>query len=207
MDSNLPPVIGVCGAIGSGKDSVAQFLHDKWGYRRIGLADELKETCARVFPHIPRKHFFGTQEDKRAPLTAYGLPSLTGRKILEQVGEALRQLMPDVWLNFVATTIDMAQHAASLTGGSVRFVIPDVRHRNEFDVIQQRFQGVVWRVVRVGGHQAETTGHISDRAQERFPVDANLVARTGDMDSLREQVVSIARGGGVVAAELEGLKL
>lgn len=187
----LPPIIGLCGEVGSGKDSAADGLAPL-GYRRLGFADALKEVCTAVYVPLGAawRHFNGTQEDKAEPIAALG--GITGRRILEVVGtEGYRAAYQDTW---VALALVRAR-AHGLA------VIPDVRFPNEFQAIRDA-GGVVWRVVRVGGPQAPGTAsrHASNEAWREEAVDAILVARHGDLGALQEQARAYARAGGRVFA-------
>jgi len=42
-------IIGICGLIGSGKDTVADYLVNEHGYRRESFANPLKDAVAAVF--------------------------------------------------------------------------------------------------------------------------------------------------------------
>lgn len=181
----IPKLVGVCGAIGAGKDTVAAALVAQLGFQRIAFADALKETCFDVFGPLgaERQDFFGTQEEKAAPIACLG--NVTGRRILEVVGsEGFRAVVPSVW-------VDLALVRAR---GRSRVVIPDVRFPNEVEAIRAE-GGVVWRVVRVGGPETKT-GHASDVALDAYAADAILVARSGDVNGLQYQSVALAQAGG-----------
>ena len=64
-------LIGICGDIGSGKDTVANHLTSAHGFRRVGLADRLKFVCAHVLS-VDDRHFFGTQAEKAEPIEKLG---------------------------------------------------------------------------------------------------------------------------------------
>lgn len=183
----LPRIVGICGGIGAGKDTVANALIEVLEYRRISFAWKLKQVCADVFCGVPNAAFFGSQADKRERLDAYGLPGMTGRKILETIGAACRAVDPDVWLRYAMRLVDGHDEAG-------RWVISDVRYQNEIDAIHER-GGVVWRVQKAG-IISEYTGHESDRGWRDFAVDAELEAEPGDVAGLQERALSLAEAGG-----------
>jgi len=185
---NCPPIIGLCGDIGAGKDSAAAGLVEELGYARAAFANQLKETVAKAFPWIPPCHFFGTQEEKAMVLFVSEGQAWTGRKLLEVIGQHFRDLFPGVWVRAAMEHIDRSQE-------SLNWAITDVRHPNEFEAIRKR-GGVVWEVVKVGGPPAERTGHISDQAWRTVPRDATLVAEFGDLEGLKEAAVALALAGG-----------
>ncbi len=183
-----PRIIGLCGDIGSGKDTVAEHLVQMHGYTRLGFADKLKQVAADVYG-LDRQ-VWGSQEDKAAPiphvLDASGEPR-TARSILEWLGtEGFRTISPDTWTNYAMRQVDSRSHA--------RWVIPDVRFRNEFAAIRER-DGLVWEVVKVGGPDHGQTGHRSDLEWRSVPRDNIVAARFGDMDGLHRAVdLALAEG-------------
>lgn len=48
-------VIGLVGATGSGKDTVAKYLHDKYGVQLMRFADPLKETLSIYFDEFSKE--------------------------------------------------------------------------------------------------------------------------------------------------------
>ena len=184
--SSCLPIIGLCGAIGSGKSSAADGLVEGLGYQRLSFAKALKESVAMMFPWIPRCHFFGTQAEKAAPLwlDIEGEITWTGRKLLETIGQYLRDIMPDIWI--MAAMEKMERHPGQL------WVAHDVRFHNEAAAIRDR-GGVVWEVVRNGGEPAEHSPHISDNTYQQLRKDGTLTARDGDVEGLKRVACKLAR--------------
>ena len=42
-------IVGICGLIGSGKYTIASYLIDEHGFRRMSFAESLKDATAAVF--------------------------------------------------------------------------------------------------------------------------------------------------------------
>lgn len=188
-----PRLIGLCGDIGSGKSTVAEYLHRKHGYQRKAFALALKHAALDVFGPMGMKshHVFGTQEQKNEQLP--GIRDAqdrcqTGRRILEWLGtEGFRTIDPDVWVKSLLGSLDF---------GGQRYVIEDVRFPNEAVAIRQQ-HGVVWEVVRLGGpNHGGPTGHESDNAWRTLDKDAYLTAHHGNLSALFENIEH----------QLEGLK-
>lgn len=186
---DYPPIIGLCGDIGSGKDTAAEGLEQGLGYMRLSFAEKLKESVATMFPFIPRCHFFGTQEEK-AQLLFVGDDGTewTGRRLLEDVGQHMRGIMADIWVRAAIYQVKMNPLIEW-------WVVSDVRHPNEFEAIR-RHGGVVWEVVRVGGAEAEQSDHVSDNAWRAERKDATLRVKSGDVRGLREAACRLAIDGG-----------
>jgi hypothetical protein len=185
--SELPHIIGLCGDIGSGKDTVAYALQKHLGYEPISFAFALKDAVSSMFPWVPSRHFFGTQEEKAELLFVGGVDQeWTGRKLLEEVGQHMRGIMPDIWIKAAMEQVDRNL--------AYPWVVTDVRHVNEIQAIRSR-RGVIWQVVRTGGAPAERTGHVSDEAWRIATKDAILQARSGDVAGLQAAAVEQAQRG------------
>lgn len=101
-------LIGVCGKMGSGKDTVADFLVKKFSGRKVGFADKLKE--------IVKEMFDVDKEDEK------------GREILQEFGQAMRSIDSNVWVNFVMNNYNNDE----------TLIISDVRYPNEANAIIDR---------------------------------------------------------------------
>lgn len=167
-------IIGLCGGIGAGKDTVADYLIEAHGFQRVSFADPLKAACAKVYGElgVDPRHFFGSQLDKAEPIDV--LSGVTGRKILETVGtQGFRAAYEDTW-------VDVA-----LASSSGRIVTTDCRFPNEFAAIRAR-GGIVCRV-SILGEAAPETGHESDLHWRQVIPDAAIAVARGDLAELREQ--------------------
>ena len=58
-------IIGICGLIGSGKGTVADFLVEQQGFKKLSFADKLKDGVASVFGW-DREMLEGNNPDSRA---------------------------------------------------------------------------------------------------------------------------------------------
>lgn len=194
MEFEKPRVIGLCGDIGAGKDTVALHLAQQHGYFQLGWAYKLKQVCLDVYGPLgaERRHFFGTQADKAEPIPGItdcrGF-ACTGRSIMEHLGtEGFRAVDPATWVKY--TSVCMHRNPDR------HYVIPDVRFQNEFDAIRMR-HGVVWSVVCVGGplETQRRTGHQSDEEWRSIPPDDIVVAKYGDLVGLKQGVDLIFQQG------------
>ncbi len=140
-------IIGVCGFIGSGKDTIADYLVNVHGFRRESFANTLKDAVAAVFGW-DRILLEGRTKEAREwreqvdPWWAQRLnmPNLTPRWVLQQWGtEVCRKgFHDDIWIASV-------ENKLRRTNDDI--VISDCRFPNEIASIKQA-GGVVVRVVR-----------------------------------------------------------
>lgn len=140
-------IIGICGLIGSGKGTVADFLVEQRGFTKISFADRLKDGVASVF-NWDREMLEGNTGESRAwrekvdPYwsTETGKP-ITPRLVLQLFGtDCMRNGFFDgIWVSLVKKQL--------LENPDSNFVIPDVRFENEANMIRS-IGGKLWRVKR-----------------------------------------------------------
>ncbi|MZP28657.1 AAA family ATPase [Heliobacterium undosum] len=98
--------IALTGKMRAGKDSVADYLVNHFGFQRYALGDALRAVCNDLFPDAAQN----------------GKP----RELYQDVGQALRQISPDVWVNYLLRQIEEE------TGPDDNIVITDLRQWNEY---------------------------------------------------------------------------
>jgi hypothetical protein len=140
-------IIGVCGLIGAGKDTIADYLVNIHQFRRESFANTLKDAVSAVFGW-DRELLEGRTKHSRAwreqvdPWWAHrlGMPDLTPRWVLQYWGtEVVRKSFHD------NTWIASLENKLRKTTDDV--VISDCRFPNEIEAIK-RAGGVVVRVHR-----------------------------------------------------------
>jgi len=129
-------IIGVTGFIGSGKDTVANYLTTFHGYKRISFAGTLKDACAAVFGW-DREMLEGTTTSSREwreqvdPWWSerLNIPELTPRWVLQQWGtEVCRNgFHNDIWVASVENQLRKTKD---------NIVITDCRFANEVNAIK-----------------------------------------------------------------------
>ena len=137
-------IIGICGFIGSGKDTAANYLVGWHGFRRDSFAGALKDAVAAVFGW-DRELLEGLTTEARAwreqvdPWWSerLGMPHLTPRWVLQYWGtEVCRQgFHDDIWIAALENRLRQR------TGHTV---ISDVRFPNEVAAIRNAGGRIVW---------------------------------------------------------------
>jgi hypothetical protein len=140
-------IIGVCGFIGSGKDTIADYLTNFHGFRRESFANTLKDAVAQVFGW-DRTMLEGrttSAREWREQVDPWwskrlGMPHLTPRWVLQYWGtEVCRKgFNDDIW-------IAALEH--KLLNSTDNIVISDCRFPNEIKSIKDA-GGLVVRVIR-----------------------------------------------------------
>jgi len=104
--------IVLVGRAGSGKDTVADYLVSRYGFRRYAFADKLKEIARDLFP----EQFVN---------------GIKPRRLLQDLGTQIRRLDPDVWINYLFSRIERENPE--------RAVITDCRYQNELQAAMSRW--------------------------------------------------------------------
>jgi hypothetical protein len=140
-------IIGICGFIGSGKDTVADYLVNNHSFRRESFANTLKDAVASVFGW-DRVMLEGRTREAREwreqvdPWWAerLNMPNLTPRLALQLWGTEVcrRGFHDDIWI---------ASLENKLRNSKDDVVISDCRFPNEISSIKNA-GGIVLRVVR-----------------------------------------------------------
>ena len=204
-------IIGICGFIGSGKDTIADYLVNLHHFRRESFANTLKDAVAQVFGW-DRTMLEGRTKQAREwreqvdPWWAQrlGIPHLTPRFILQQWGTEVcrKNFHDDIWI---------ASLENKLRNSKDDVVISDCRFSNEIQAIKQA-GGIVVRVVRGAepewydaavsvnrGPNGNSTWALSGRRLEQLGVHASETAwvgtkfnvvldNNGTLDDLYQQV-------------------
>ncbi len=138
-------IIGICGLIGSGKGTVGDILVEQ-GYKKVSFADKLKDGVATIFGWNRAMLEGDTDESRtwREQTDEFWSNEtkmeVTPRLVLQLFGtDCLRNGFYDgVWVSL------LKKHILDNPGD---YVIPDVRFRNEQNMIRE-LGGKVWQVKR-----------------------------------------------------------
>jgi hypothetical protein len=137
-------IVGVCGFIGSGKDTVADYLVNFHEFRRESFASTLKDAVAAVFGW-DRTMLEGRTAEAREwreqvdPWWAerLAMPTLTPRWILQYWGTEVgrRNFHDDIWI---------ASLENKLRNSKDSIVVSDCRFPNEIDSIKKLGGKIIW---------------------------------------------------------------
>ena len=140
-------IIGMCGLIGTGKDTVADILVNNYNFIKVSFADKLKDGVATVFSW-DREMLEGTTDESRTWReqkdefwSRETNEHITPRLVLQMFGtDCMRKGFDEnIWVSFVKKEI--------LANPTVNYIVPDVRFPNEIDAIKE-LGGHIWQVRR-----------------------------------------------------------
>ncbi|MFB6535101.1 deoxynucleotide monophosphate kinase family protein [Streptomyces noursei] len=176
------------GRAGSGKDTAAARLVQRYAFVRIAFADPLKTSALALDPIVGADPSpYGALPIRLSDLVKrHGWDRAKRqhpevRRTLQRLGEAVREHDPDYWLRLALDKIRTADR------WGLPVVVTDVRYPNEAAALRAAGALLV-RVNRPGldEHQDQAAEHVSETALAGYTVDA-VLANTGtvaDLDAL-----------------------
>ncbi len=111
--------MGISGKRGVGKSTAAKYLVKKYGFIRVGMADDLKALAKTMFPFTDRDFDLGKEHK-------YKQYDWTPREFLIHLGELMRYHDPDYWLKRLM---------AKCADDTKNYCVDDLRFKNEAQAI------------------------------------------------------------------------
>jgi hypothetical protein len=176
-------IIGLSGYARSGKDTVANILVEKHGYKRIAFADPIRKLLYEMDPLVPQVYKDSIINYRLQDLVdSYGWDKVKVdypevRRLLQELGVGARKLFGDTfWIN--EALFDVAPQD--------KVVVSDVRFENEAKWIQD-FKGQIWRIKRVGN--VAVNEHVSESQLDGYPVD-QIFVNNGTIEDLEVLILT-----------------
>jgi dephospho-CoA kinase len=178
-------IIGLSGYAQTGKDTVAKFLVEHYGFTRIAFADPIREALYALdpmiadYPAIPNIRLSWIVD--RSGWESVKQESAEVRRLLQRLGTevARNQWSPSFW-------VDLAMQKANKFD---KVVITDVRYPNEYEAIRGA-NGDVWRVTKPG--VVAVNSHPSETELDKFVFDGTI-SNDGSFESLHKSVEALIR--------------
>jgi hypothetical protein len=172
-------IIGLSGYARSGKDTVANILVERYGYKRVAFADPIRDLLYDVDPFVDRNISLKSLVDEYGWDVAKSYPEV--RRLMQDLGLSARRLFGEsFWLH----------QATKSFATSDKVVVADVRFVNEADTLRQN-GGQVWRVERPGTEAVNE--HISEHALANYNFD-NVITNSSSLEDL-ELLIKIRMQG------------
>lgn len=196
--SDPTTVIGLGGALRSGKDTAADYLVAEYGYVKLGMSDQLALALYTLNPIIllrtaeeqalvgrgQRLHMrYQEIVDAVGYVKAKELPEV--RALLQRLGTDVgRNLIhPNVWADITRRAITEQQrqgHNVVLTG---------VRYPNELDMLHRLYAATVY-IDRQDEHSAAARGHSSETSLK--PSDfQQVIHNVGTIEQLHRMIEDV----------------
>ncbi len=151
----FPRIIAICGLKRSGKDTIADYLCNNYGYTKIKVANPLKQGLKAMFGFTDEQ----LETDKKDEIDPRW--NIEPRKLMQFIGTdvmqyQLQQIIPDigrkVWIRSL-----IEEHLNN--NNDKLFVIPDLRFLHEYEELS-KYDTVFWRVDRVA--ELDKIHHVCD---------------------------------------------
>ncbi|MET9147293.1 hypothetical protein [Streptomyces sp. NPDC004042] len=184
--------VALMGRAGSGKDTAAARLVQRYAFVRVAFADPLKEAARRLNPIVGAEGTsYGALPIRLTDVVSrYGWDRAKNaypevRRTLQNLGETVRADDSDFWLKLALNKIATADR------WSLPVVVSDVRYANEADALRAAGALMV-RIERpgasAGGNAAD---HVSEHALDDFTADVTI-PNTGTVADLHALVDTLA---------------
>lgn len=166
--------IALLGKMRTGKDTIAEHLISNYGFTQFAFGTGIKETAQILFPEQ-------LKEGKN-------------RKLYQKLGQEMRKINPNVWIDYCFREIQNTVSASSPV------VISDLRQLNEYRAVKGDAY-IVFKVVTDSEKQMqrildagdkfkkEDLEHETEVETDSIPYDF-LISNTGTLDELYQQVDS-----------------
>jgi len=183
---SLPRIIAICGLKRSGKDTIADYLCQHYGYTKIRIANPLKQGL---------KAMFGFSDDQLETDLKDVVDERWGvepRKIMQFIGTEMMQykineVLPSIGRCFWIKSL-IEEHISQVDRTNKMFVIPDIRFKHEYDLLSQ-YNVVFWRVERIrNGEVMLPTNETHASEKEFLDIPVSKILKNNNRLELYRQV-------------------
>jgi hypothetical protein len=188
-------IIGLCGAQGSGKDTVANILISEYGFVKLTFASTLKDVVAILFSW-PRDLLEGLTEESRLWRETVddfwseklSISGFTPRKALQMIGTDLFRLHfnNDIWISIVENKISVMLK----NNPNINIVISDCRFANEFSLIKKFSDSHIITILREKNYSINKLAHSSETEWVNYNFDA-ILQNDNSIDELKSNLKSL----------------
>lgn len=190
LDYEAPNVIALCGLARSGKDTVADYLVNNYGYTRVAYADAIKDMLCDIFK-ISNEELNDFKNDEASWLavydtltsTSYEMDSYTDlnvtfRNIIENFGQVMKTRFGEsVWSDLLISKI--------MSQGIKKVVISDLRFIIEHEGLKEAFRDL--HIFKVNRGLIPMSDHPAEN--EHVHIGTNLhLDNTKDLSYLYTQI-------------------
>lgn len=173
----------------SGKDTVGNYLCQKYGYTRFAFADELKNEVAELYGVDPM--LMNTIQGKNTVLKVLtnGLvETMTVRQLLINHGSLKRKLDQNYWAKVIAEKIIAKKISNLHLERQTKIVITDWRLPNEFDIIKEYCKEENVYRLRIDKWDEPPSNDYTEIALDNFDFDKVIDNKNINLTTLYENI-------------------
>lgn len=168
--TNMPRIIAICGAKRVGKDLLANYISNKYGYKKIAFAEPLKQCVKGLFNFSSEQ--LGDGDIKDVVDERWGIAPRKAMQFFgtEMLQYKIQELLPDVDRKFLAYSL------VSKMRNDVPYVISDMRFLHEYEEVK-KLGAFVIRVDRQSvtpDVNHDVAVHTSEISYKDIPFDLHL---------------------------------
>ena len=181
-------ILGICGFQSSGKDTIADYLVSRYGFKKLSFACALKDILSIIFGW-PRDKLEGiTKEDRlwRENVDTWwakklNMPHLTPRFALQHFGTEIfrNNWHPDIWTKIIEKQLTTYTN----------IIITDCRFPNEINLVK-KYGGKLIHIYKTGLDCDIQNMHISEVSWIRSNFDYEI-ENTSTICDLHEKIKNI----------------
>lgn len=174
MDKQIK--VALVGKMRSGKDTVAKYLMDDYGFKKFYFAKGIEEIILKYFPNA---------FDNGKP-----------RQYYQHIGQQLRVLDQDVWINYLLNEVEILKDP-------INIVVTDMRQVNEAERLKKEGFTIIKvvadekiridRILKSGDKfNAEDLHHETELQVDLINADITVV-NNGTIEELKKEVQNIIK--------------
>lgn len=176
--SNLPQIIAITGRMRNGKDTLANYLIEKYDYKQLSFAEPIKQISMILFS-FTNEQCYGNEKDCIDERW-----KVTPRKVFQYIGtdlfrKQMKEILPNIEENFWVKVLQEKIKVELNKNKNSRFVISDMRFFNELTGLKKLAEELnislmSIRVTRPSINQ-ETIVHESESNINKIEVDYDIL--------------------------------
>ncbi len=177
-------IIGITGKKYNGKDTLGNILIEKYEYKRLAYADNLKEACRHIFGFTDEQLYGNLKEipDKFWGISPRILLQYIGTNLMrDQLGKEFQNIGEDIWIKSVEKQIK--------DNNNEKIVITDVRFLNEVESIK-KLGGIIIKIERPSINNSINDTHTSESYIDEIPYDYKII-NDKDINHLENEIKNI----------------
>lgn len=164
-------LFGILGRKFAGKDTVADYMCSKHNFKKLVLAEPLKEACKLLF-NFSDEQLYGNLKETIDP--NWGT---TPRIVFQYLGtdifrKDIHKIIPDIDDNFWVNLAISKYLEMKNVNKNALIVISDVRFQNEIDNIHKQ-GGIIIKIIRPS--LSNTDAHESEKNIDNFDSDYTII--------------------------------
>lgn len=170
----MPKIVAITGQKYAGKDTAADYLVTKYGYKKFEISEPLKKICAIMFG-FSEEQLHGTLKetvDQKWRVSPRQALQFIGTDLFRyQIGRLLPNVGANIWTDILINAID--------SSGQDKVVISGIRFQDEIDELKRRYENdagtgtvVVIKIKRPGLLTGDK--HISETGVEDIIADITI---------------------------------